>query len=36
MKFSAVSKEAVDFKRQIDKNKQLALEVKKLTSKVEV
>ncbi|MDD5069782.1 MAG: transposase [Candidatus Omnitrophica bacterium] len=36
MKFSAVSKAAVDFERQIEKNKQLAKAVKEITSKVEV
>ena len=36
MKFSAVSKAATDFKRQIDKDKGLAKAVKEITSKVEV
>ena len=36
MKFSAVSKAAIDFKRQIDKDKRLAKVVKEITSKVEV
>lgn len=36
MKFSAVSKAAIDFKRQIDKDNKLANIVKEITSKVEV